>query len=343
MSEINTNGLDVNYPIPGKNNSSQGFRDNFSIVKTNLDTAGSEITDLQNKVVLKAALENSSVNNDMANTLMSNTLTRGFRASTYNLGNNISGSLQINVNQADIQYGTITANTIITFAGWAPSGTGSNVEVRFSISNANAYVSFPNTTNDSNGNTYTGMKRSMTSVENFYSNVSTFTTANVTYTNSVKAPANINELNYVISSVDCGTTLDITPTNRPRETTQIITGTPNVANLTSTGTITANTASATVTGSGTLFTTELVTGRVILTNANVVIGTVQAIANNTSLTLTTNGAANVSAAAYHRQLPVGSPGDKKGTTSTDGTYMYICTADYDGTTAIWKRISPSSY
>ena len=28
-STINTNGLDVNYPIPGKNNSSQGFRNNY--------------------------------------------------------------------------------------------------------------------------------------------------------------------------------------------------------------------------------------------------------------------------------------------------------------------------
>jgi hypothetical protein len=67
------------------------------------------------------------------------------------------------------------------------------------------------------------------------------------------------------------------------------------------------------------------------------------IANNTSLTLTANSSANISGAAYRRQMPVGSVGDKKGTTSTDGTYLYICTADYDGSTAIWKRISPSSY
>ena len=36
MSTINTNGLDVNYPIPGVNNNSQGFRDNFTSIKTNL-------------------------------------------------------------------------------------------------------------------------------------------------------------------------------------------------------------------------------------------------------------------------------------------------------------------
>ena len=53
MSTINTNALDVNYPIPGVNNNSQGFRDNFASIKTNLNTAATEITDLQNKVVVK--------------------------------------------------------------------------------------------------------------------------------------------------------------------------------------------------------------------------------------------------------------------------------------------------
>ena len=89
MSQINTNGINVNYPIPGVNNNSQGFRDNFATIRTNLNTTNSEITDLQNNVVVKAALANTVVNNNMANTLISNALTRSFRASTYNLGNNI--------------------------------------------------------------------------------------------------------------------------------------------------------------------------------------------------------------------------------------------------------------
>ncbi len=46
MSTINTNSLNVNYPVPGVNNNTQGFRDNFSSIKTNLDTAGTEISDL---------------------------------------------------------------------------------------------------------------------------------------------------------------------------------------------------------------------------------------------------------------------------------------------------------
>ena len=55
MSQINTNGINVNYPVPGQNNSSQGFRDNFAAIRTNINTASTEITDLQAKVVVKAA------------------------------------------------------------------------------------------------------------------------------------------------------------------------------------------------------------------------------------------------------------------------------------------------
>jgi len=86
MSTIDTNGIDPNYPVPGVNNSSQGFRDNFSSIKVNLDTAATEITDLQNKVVVKSALTGSVVDNNMANTLISNALVRSFRATTFNLG-----------------------------------------------------------------------------------------------------------------------------------------------------------------------------------------------------------------------------------------------------------------
>ena len=37
MSQINTNGINTNYPEPGTNNSSQGFRDNFAQIRTNLN------------------------------------------------------------------------------------------------------------------------------------------------------------------------------------------------------------------------------------------------------------------------------------------------------------------
>lgn len=136
MSQINTSGINVNYPVPGVNNNSQGFRDNFAAIKNNLNVSATEITDLQNKALLKSALDNTVLDNNMANTLISNASTRGFRATTYNLGNALSGTVLVNASLGDVQYGTISSNTTFQFSGWAPTGTQSNVQLQLSIGNA---------------------------------------------------------------------------------------------------------------------------------------------------------------------------------------------------------------
>ena len=205
MSQINTNGINVNYPVPGVNNNSQGFRDNFSAIRTNLNTASTEITDLQTNVVVKAALANTVVNNDMANTLISNALTRSFRASTYNLGNNISNTITINASLGDVQYGTISGNTTIQFAGWAPSGTQSNLQLQLNVSNANAVISFPSQVS------MTG-SYGVETLENF---------ANVANVPTVSIPYGVTQLEYRLSTTDCGNNITIEPFNRPRITTQV--------------------------------------------------------------------------------------------------------------------------
>lgn len=264
MSTINTNGIDSNYPVPGVNNSSQGFRDNFSSIKVNLDAAYTEITDLQNKVVVKNSLIGYPVDNNMANTLISNALVRSFRATTYNLGNNISGSTTIDVSKGDVQYGTIVANTTINFGGWAPSGTQSNVQLQFSIANANAFISLPISTNNPNAKPISGMKYSVKQLENYNSNVAN-PIANSVYTNQISAPAGVTELGFEVSTLDCGVTMDIQPVNRPQRVTQVV---GNRAGLTG----------------------------------------------------------------------VGLPGDRAGAMVTNGTDLYFCIANYDGTTPIWRKV-----
>ena len=64
-SSINTANIDGNYPVAGQDNSSQGFRDNFTNLKTNLGYAKSEIEDLQSKAILKGALTGTSLDNDL--------------------------------------------------------------------------------------------------------------------------------------------------------------------------------------------------------------------------------------------------------------------------------------
>lgn len=209
-SAINTNGINVNYPVPGVNNNSQGFRDNFNAIRTNLNTSANEITDLQNKVVVKQALDGTVINNDMANAVISNAVTRSFRASTYNLGNALSGTVLVDVSLGDVQFGTIAGNTILSFGGWAPSGTQSSLELVLGFSNTQAVVSFP--TNVINNTDY-----GSATVEN-YSSGGNFVTLTVPY--------GVTQLDFNLTTLDCGNSIYIEPLNRPRQSTQIFNRTP---------------------------------------------------------------------------------------------------------------------
>lgn len=212
MSTINTNGIDVNYPEAGKNNPTQGFRDNWAAIKTSIDTASSEITDLQSKAVVKSALANTTINNDMGNTLISNAATRGFRATTYNLGNALSGTVLVDVSRGDVQYGTIAGNVSFQFGKWATTGTQSNIQLKLAVSNSSAHISWPAEVVQSNNNF------GVTTLEN-YSNV-----ANVA---TISFPYNVSEVDYRLSTTDCGNSITIEPYNRPRQSTQIQIRTPS--------------------------------------------------------------------------------------------------------------------
>lgn len=205
MSTINTNSINPNYPTPGVNNNSQGFRDNFASIKTNLNIAATELTDLQNKVVVKQALTGTTLNNDMANTLISNAAIRSFRSTTYNLGNDLSGTVLVDVSLGDVQYGTITANTVLQFGNWAPTGTQSNVQLSLAIANSSAYITFP-------AELAVSADSGATTIENYQD------TGGVI---SVTAPQGVTVLDYRISTLDCGNTLTIEPYNRPRQATQV--------------------------------------------------------------------------------------------------------------------------
>lgn len=225
MSTINTNGLNTNYPVVGVNNSTQGFRDNFTNIKTNLDAAGTEISDIQNKAIVKSALNGTVLDNNMANTLITNACVQGFRSKTYNLGENLSGNIVINVTKADIQYGTLQGNVSLSFGGWPPSGTLASVELHLTIGNPSAGVVLP-TTIVSSGEVVSGMKDSVKLLENY------FATGNATvYTNNVTVANGVRQLILKFTTIDCGTTIDVEPVNRNQRATQLEIRTPTAVGL----------------------------------------------------------------------------------------------------------------
>lgn len=327
-SQINTNGIDANYPVPGQNNSSQGFRDNFSQIKTQLNTGATEITDLQNKVLLKSALTGGTLNNDMANALISNASTSGFRSTTYNLGNALAGTVLIDVNRADVQYGAIASNVVLQFTGWSPINTQSNVVLRLTYANANASISLPSSCISSNNNF------GVTLLENY---------ANVANVATLTVPANTSIVEYRFSSLDCGNTVSVEPTNRPYQATQVVnrvvppTGIPGDVE----GDIAVGSSLDQVTVSSTIGTGNFVvvntttgffpdmsivfTGNTDSSNSNIVAGTtyyVKTVANSTAFTVSTSagGAAfdvGTSAVTFY-----GNP----------ESYLYLCTNSFNSNT-----------
>lgn len=334
MSQINTNGINTNYPVPGENNSSQGFRDNFAQIRNGLNTAGTEITDLQTKVVLKAALDNAVLNNDMANTLISNASTSGWRGTTYNLGNALTGTVLVDVNRADVHYGTLNGNLTLQFGSWAPVNTESSVTVRLAVANANAVISLPSQVVSSNSNFGT------TIVEN-YKNISNVAT--------ITAPANVQILEYTFTSIDCGNTITMVPVNRPYQATQIINRDPpptgflgdvvgtvavgnSVGQLSVTSTI--DTGNYVIVNSTAGLYTALpivFTGNTDAANSNLTAGTtyfISTVANATAFTVATTAGGAVHNVGTSSQAFKGNP----------ASYLYVSTADFNSTVNV-KSVS----
>lgn len=320
-SQINTNGIDVNYPIPGQNNSSQGFRDNFAQIRTQLNTGANEITDLQNKVVVKAALNNSTLNNDMANTLISNASTRGFRATTYNLGNALAGTVTVDVNRADVQFGALQGNIVLQFGNWAPTNTQSNVVLRLTFANTDpAYISLPSSCINSNNNF------GVTLLENY---------ANVAGTATLSSPANANIIELRFSSIDCGNTVTVEPINRPYQTTQVVTRDPSPPGLPGdvNGDIAVGASIGQVTANTTLHGPAVITANTFTSTGSSISGTTLTIGTLTGGAISA-GMLLTSGAAANTYIVSNQSGTGSGSTWTVSISQTVASTGINGSTGI---------
>lgn len=327
MSTINTSSIDVNYPIPGQNNSTQGFRDNFATIKNNLNIAATEITDLQNKAVLKAALANSTIDNNMANTLIANASTLQFRSTMYNLGNALVDNVVVDCSLGDVQYGNLIGNINLKFNSWVPTSTEGGVELQLGRPgvNENYTITLP-------AQALPGYDYGWTFVEN-----SQQANGNITLT----FPYGVTQLNLKLTTTDCGNSLYVRPLNRSFQTTQIQRRTPpstgQSGDTVGTVCVDPGTTQLTITGANistnSYFTTNdtstltpglpvNITGQSL--TANVVVGNtyyIKEILSNTTFTLTeeVNGA----------EVIVGSNVTGNTMYLNPVQYMYIAVQDFN--------------
>lgn len=130
-SQINPNNIDGTYPIAGQDNDSQGFRDNFTNIKTNFEYASGEISDLQSKAVLKAALSGTTLNNNMNNNIMSNLQLLAVSEPRAALGAVTSATL----NFAASPYYTLTTggSVTISFTNLPPAGQLAVIKLQITV------------------------------------------------------------------------------------------------------------------------------------------------------------------------------------------------------------------
>lgn len=113
-SNIEFQTIDALFPVAGQDNNSQGFRDNFSIIKNSLQDASTEITDLQENVARK----------DKDNDFATNTLTR-LNLDTFTATSRVAGtqtsSSEISILNGHYHKLTIGADVTLTLVDWPNS------------------------------------------------------------------------------------------------------------------------------------------------------------------------------------------------------------------------------
>ena len=113
MSNIDNNEtVDATFPVAGQDNNSQGFRDNFSLIKTNFATAKTEITALENNTA-KTNSNNNFSGNEVSGALFKGNFTKSHDAGTVSTNQNIS------LANGNFQTISVGANVTLTLADWS--------------------------------------------------------------------------------------------------------------------------------------------------------------------------------------------------------------------------------
>ena len=145
MSAISYIPIDESYPIAGQDNNSQGFRDNFSYIKTALGVAQTEITSLENNT---AKLNDD---NDFDGNMLENAEYRKLYGSLAAQGS-IPTSPGSGAANCDVRDGfyftfTVTEPLTLTFTNWPDSGKESRIRIDLRSDGVARNVNFAFTNN----------------------------------------------------------------------------------------------------------------------------------------------------------------------------------------------------
>ena len=204
-SQINPNNIDGTYPVAGQPNNTQGFRDNFTNIKTNFSYAETEITALQNNGIFKAALPGTTLDNNMNDNLiyavkMNDVSFTALQQTT------TAGTVTVDYAAAAWQTVAPTGNVSLAFTNWPASGSYGVVNIEMVITNTAYTVTLP-----------TSVVNGLLGLAGWDSGTRTITFYQT------------GNFRYSFSTVDGGTAIQITDFDRPRN---VFFSQVNIANTT---------------------------------------------------------------------------------------------------------------
>lgn len=123
-SAIISSTIDADFPIAGQDNDSQGFRDNFQIIKDGLATAGAEITVLQDNTA------KTNDDNDFNGNVIDNAQTNRLYGTVYTT--TTTALTNISLDNGQYQDITVSGNHTVTFTDW-PNNTGLYATIKLAL------------------------------------------------------------------------------------------------------------------------------------------------------------------------------------------------------------------
>jgi hypothetical protein len=122
ISSIVYGNVDATYPIAGQDNNSQGFRDNFAAIKTGLQVADANFTDLSTNTAKLNA------DNNFNGVLVDNAVTNRLTGTVNNAGSG-NGTINVSFDDGEYQVFTITGSSTISFQDWPVSDRYAKIRV----------------------------------------------------------------------------------------------------------------------------------------------------------------------------------------------------------------------
>lgn len=133
MSNINSANIEKDFPEPGKDNDSAGFRNNFKSIADNFDIARTEVQDLQGNTARTDAANNFN-QNDVANA--------NFVACTDNVFDhgNIESNTIVSFSFGSYQKASVNADLSIILSDWPDTEKFAKITLELNNNSNNFYT-----------------------------------------------------------------------------------------------------------------------------------------------------------------------------------------------------------